>query len=109
MLMRALPVVLLAGALLADGGGYERAAFYLLVAAVPAAAFAALSVFGELVELPGRPRLRLDVGLAAVGLLCVVVAASSRGQAPEAALAGSAAVAALAVYGAQTLAALARR
>jgi hypothetical protein len=47
--------------------------------------------------------------LASLGLLCIVVAAASRGQAPEAALAGSAAVAALAVYGAQTLAALARR
>ena len=103
--MRALPVVLLAGAMLAHG----RTAFYLLLAAVPAAAVAALSLFGELVDLPGRARLRLDVALAALGLLCVVVAAASRGQAPEAALAGSAAIAALAVYGAQTLAALARR
>ena len=105
MLLRALPVVLLAGALILDG----RVAFYLLLAAVPAAAFAALSLFGELVELPGRWGLRLDVALAALGLLCVVVAAASRGQAPEAALAGSAAVAALAVYGAQTLAVLTRR
>jgi hypothetical protein len=108
MLQRALPVLLLAAAMLADASGFDALTFYLLVAAVPAAAVAALSLFGELVELPGR-RLRLDVGLAALGLLCVVVAAASRGQAPEAALAGSAAVAALAVYGAQTLAALARR
>jgi hypothetical protein len=105
MFLRALPVMLLAGALLVDG----RVAFYLLVAAVPAAAVAALLLFGELVELPGRWGLRLDVTLAALGLLCVVVAAASRGQAPEAALAGTAAVAALAVYGAQTVAALTRR
>jgi hypothetical protein len=105
MLLRTLPVLLLAGALLAEG----QAGFYLLVAAVPAAAVAALSLFGELVELPGRWGLRVDVGLAALGLLCVVVAAASRGQAPEAALAGTAAVAGLAVYGAQTLAVITRR
>ena len=106
--LRALPVLLLVGAMLADAGGFEGPASYLLLAAVPAAAVAALSVVGELVELPRR-RLWLDVVLASLGLLCVVVAAASRGQAPEAALAGSAAVAALAVYGAQTLAGLARR
>lgn len=109
MLLRSLPVLLLAGALLADARAFDGLAFYLFVAAVPAAAVAALSLFGELIEVPGRPRLRLDVALAALGLLCVVVAAASRGQAPEAALAGSAAVAALAVYGAQTLTALTRR
>jgi hypothetical protein len=117
MRFRVLPVLLLAGAMLADARGLHEASFYLLVAAIPAAALGALSLFGELVDLPGgangTTRLKLDALLAAVGLLCVLIAAGARGQAPDAstlpALAGSAAVAALAVYGAQTFAALARR
>jgi len=117
MRFRALPVLLLAGAMLADARGFHELSFYLLVAAVPAAAVGALSLFGELVDQPGEGgrvrRLRLDVLLAGLGLLCVVVAAAARGQAPDSstlpALAGSAAVAALALYGAQTVTALARR
>jgi hypothetical protein len=105
----ALPVLLLAAAIVADARGLREAAFYLLLAAVPAAAVAALSLFGNVLDVPGEPWLRLEALLAALGLVCVVIAASSRGQAPEAALAGSAAVAALAVYGMQTFTALARR
>lgn len=107
--LRALPVVLLAGAMIADARGFDRLTFYLLVAAVPAAAVAALSLFGELVDLPGEWRARLDATLAAIALLCIVVAAASRGQAPEAALAGTAAAAALAVYGMHALTALTLR
>jgi hypothetical protein len=109
MSARVLPVLLVLGALGADAAGAHELAFVLLVASVPAAAVSALSLFGRLVELPG---LRLETVLGGLGLLCVVVAAAARGQAPEAstlpAIAGSAAVAAIAVYCAQTLSALLR-
>ena len=116
MSARVLPIVLVVGALLADAGGRHELAFTFLVASVPAAAISALSLFGRLVELPGGERglggIRLETFLGGLGLLCVVVAAAARGQAPDAttlpALAGSAAVAAVAIYCAQTLSALLR-
>ena len=87
----------------------------LVVAAVPAAAIAALSSFGELVELPGRASgelvVRLQVLLGSLGLLGVVVAAAVRGQATEAnavpAAGISALVASLVLYAAYGAAALA--
>src|SRR5215213_2293554 len=103
---RVLPILLVVGALGADSAGRHDLAFTFLVASVPAAAVSALALFGRLVELPGGQRglggIRLETILGALGLLCVLVAAAARGQAPGAAtvpaLTGSAAVAAIGVY-----------
>ena len=106
---RVLPVMLVVGALVADALGRGDLSFALLVASVLAAAVSALSLFGRLVDVPGIA-IRLETALAALGLVFLVVAASVRGQAPDTstlpALAASAALAALAVYGCQTLVAL---
>ncbi len=87
MSSRLLPLALVASAALADGRERHQLAFYLLVAAVPAAAIAALSAFGELVELPGREAgelaARVEATLAVLGLLAVLLAAGVRGQSPE--------------------------
>ena len=119
MANRLLPLALVAAAAVADGRGSHEAAFYLLVAAVPAAAIAALASFGELVELPGRAAgewlARVRALLGALGLLVVVVATAVRGQATDASavpqLGISALVACLvlfAAYGATALASPAR-
>lgn len=106
---RVLPVSLVLGALAADALGRGDLSFALLVASVLAAAVSALSLFGRLVDVPGIG-IRLETVLAALGLVCLVVAAAVRGQAPDTstlpALAASAVLAALAVYGFQTLVAL---
>jgi hypothetical protein len=106
---RVLPVMLVLGALAADALGRGDLSFAFLVASVLAAAVSALSLFGRLVDVPGIA-IRLETALAALGLVFLVVAAAVRGQAPDTstlpALAASAALAALAVYGCQTLVAL---
>ena len=106
---RVLPVLLVLGALAADALGRSDLSFALLVASVLAAAVSALSLFGRLVDVPGIG-IRLETVLASLGLVCLVVAAAVRGQAPDTstlpALAASAVLAALAVYGFQTLVAL---
>lgn len=108
---RVLPVMLVLGALAADALGRGDLSFALLVASVLAAAVSALSLFGRLVDVPGIA-IRLETALAALGLVCVVVAAAVRGQAPEAsalpALAASAAVAAIGIYAFQAITALLR-
>jgi hypothetical protein len=114
MAVRVTPVALVLAAVAADALAHPLLAFYLLVASVPAAAVCALSLFGRLVELPGGARgisvARLEAFLASLGLVFVLVAAAARGQAPDAAalpaLTASAIVAALVVYGAQSLMAL---
>ena len=114
MANRLLPLALVVAAALADARASHELAFYLLVAAVPAAAIAALSSFGELVELPGRASgelvVRLQVLLGSLGLLGVVVAAAVRGQATEASAVPAAGISALvaslvlyAAYGAAAL------
>ena len=107
---RALPVLLVVAAGLADSFQLHEAAFYLLVAAVPAAAISALAVFGELVELPGggpgETRARVESLLAGLALVWVVVAAAVRGNATGdavPALGVSALVACLVVFAAQVL------
>ena len=106
---RVLPVLLVLGALAADALDRSDLSFALLVASVLAAAVSALSLFGRLVDVPGIA-IRLETVLASLGLVCLVVAAAVRGQAPDTstlpALAASAVLAALAVYGFQTLVAL---
>jgi hypothetical protein len=116
MAWRLLPFALVLVALVADARALHVLAFYVLVAAVAVAAVSALSVFGELVERidAGRVELysRAEVVLAAVGLLCVLVSAATRGQAGEGAAApapaASALAAALAVYSLQAVGALYR-
>jgi hypothetical protein len=84
---RALPFVLVLAAAVADASGAGLVATYLLVAAVPAAAAAALTVFGELVERPGRSRgvalARTECVLSVLALVAVVVAAAARGAAVD--------------------------
>jgi len=106
---RVLPVLLVLGALAADALDRSDLSFALLVASVLAAAVSALSLFGRLVDVPGIG-IWVETVLASLGLVCLVVAAAVRGQAPDTstlpALAASAVLAALAVYGVQTLVAL---
>jgi hypothetical protein len=84
---RVLPVVLVLLAACADASGRHGLATSVLVLAIPAAAAAALTRFGELVELPGRVRgvvaLRVDVALGALALVAVVVSAAARAGAVE--------------------------
>ena len=81
---RVLPVGLVLASLLAGAQGHPRLGFYLLVAAVPAAAAAALSVLGELLDAPqhdpARTVLQLELLLGAVGLTLLVAAAALRGD-----------------------------
>jgi hypothetical protein len=111
---RLLPVVLVVAATWADSRDLHELAFYLLIAAVPAAAVSALSLFGDLVDLParapGEARTRLETTLASLGLLLLLVAAALRGQGTETEvppLAVSTLVACLFVFGAQAVTAFA--
>jgi hypothetical protein len=111
---RLLPVAFVVAATWADARELHELGFYLLVAAVPAAAVSALSLFGDLVDLPARApgegRTRLETALASLGLLLLLVAAALRGQGTEAdvpPLAVSTLVACLFVFGAQALTAAA--
>ena len=81
---------------------------------MPAAAAAALTVFGELVQLPARARgvaaARAESALGALGLATVVVAAAARAGAPDGAgvppLAVSAVIACVAAFALQACLAL---
>jgi hypothetical protein len=75
---RLLPVVLVAASAVAQALGYEVASFYLLVAAVPAAAAASLAAFGDLVEHPAVLRLRVETALTGLALASLVAAAAIR-------------------------------
>ena len=116
MASRLLPLSLLLLTLLADAQGLHRHGFYVLVAALAAAAVGALSAFGDLVELsgraPGESLARLEASLAGLGVVLVLVAAAARGQSAAAdtvpPLATSATVAALLVLGPLGLAAVVR-
>jgi hypothetical protein len=116
MAWRLLPFALVLAALVADMRELHRLAFYVLVAAVAVAAVSALSVFGDLVERADAGRVeryaRAEVFLGAVGLVCVLVSAATRGHAEEGVAAPAPAVsalgAALAVYALQAVGALYR-
>jgi hypothetical protein len=116
MAWRLLPFALVLAAVVADARELHLLGFYVLVSGVAVAAVSALSVFGELVEREDAGRVELyaraEVLLAALGLVCVLVAAATRGQAGEAAAAPAPAVsalaAALAVYSLQAVGALYR-
>ena len=79
---RALPVALVLASPAAASLGSSRAAFYVLVLAVPAAAVAALSLLGELLDARPRDPARVVVGieltLGVGGLALLVVAAALR-------------------------------
>lgn len=117
MASRALTVGLVLAAVAADAHALHRLGFYLLVAAVPGAAIAALAAFGELVELPGhapgQALARLQALLGGLALALVVVAAAARGHATDGgtvpALAASASLGCLVVFAMQGLAALERQ
>ena len=106
MASRLMPLALVLSAAGADARGLHRIAFYLLVTGVAVAAVSALSVFAELVDLPPRAHgaqyLRAELVLAALGLVCVLVAAAARGHGNDGVgpppPAASALVGALSVY-----------
>jgi hypothetical protein len=116
MAWRLLPFALVLAALVADTSEHHRLAFYVLVAAVAVAAVSALSVFGDLVERadagPVERYARADVFLGALGLVCVLVSAATRGHAEDGVAAPAPAVsalaAALAIYALQAAGALYR-
>jgi hypothetical protein len=108
MARRVLPVGLVVAAAAADGAGVHGMAFYLLLAAVPAAAVAALDAFGELLDDAGS---HLHALLWAVVLALTVAGAAVRAPAitegTVPALARSALVACLGIFCVQALVALA--
>jgi hypothetical protein len=116
MASRVLPVGLLLLTLVVDAEGLHQVGFYVLVFALTAAAVSALSLFGDLVELPGRAPgvalARLEVACGGLGALLVLVAAAARGQTAAAdavpALAVSATVGALLFLGPVLVAAAVR-
>jgi hypothetical protein len=117
MTARALPAALALAAAFADGRGRHELAYWLVVAAVPAAASAALSGFGGLVEAVPRSdeelraRAFTTFGGLALGLMVLAAAVRSPAHLDSAvpALGTSALVAALALYGFQAVVALATR
>ena len=96
---RLLPFLLVVGALLADGGTAHRAAYYLVLLAVPAAAAAAFVGVADVLE--GKPALARGI-TATVSLVLLVIGCAARAGAAEGAavpaVAVSAAVAAAIVY-----------
>ena len=117
MTARVLPAALALAAVLADSSGRHQVAYWLVVAAVPAAACAALSGFGGLVEAAPRSdeegRARALTALGGLALALMVLAAAVRSPAhldrTVPALGSSALVAALALYGFQAVVALTAR
>lgn len=96
---RLLPFLLVVGALLADGGSAHRAAFYLVLLAVPAAAAAAFVGVADVLE--GKPALARGI-TTSVSLVLLVLGCAARSGAPAGAavpkVAISAAVAAAVLY-----------
>ncbi len=99
------------GTAVADAAALHELAFYLLIAAVPAAAVAALSALGDLLDGSGGSRLaRVHVVLSGLALLWIVVAAAVRSAAVDGSVspaAFSALAVCLAVFAIQGAAALA--
>jgi hypothetical protein len=98
---RLLPLSLVAGALLADGAGLHRAAYYLVLLAVVGAAAAAFVGVADVLE--GKNGAWLRAITTSLAVVFVLVDAAARANMPTGAsvpkLAISAAVAALVVYG----------
>jgi hypothetical protein len=101
MLLRIAPAALVVGAAAADGGGAHALAFYLLLAAIPAAAVTALERFGALVEGASGFQAFLSGLALALLVLSSSVRSSSVGAVPALAVSALAAcVAVLALQGA---------
>jgi hypothetical protein len=102
---RLLPGSLALGALLADAAGVHRAAFYLVLLAIPAAAAAAFVAASDVLEGKAAWLRGLTCGLA---LLFFVAGSAVRGNAPRGSgvptLAVSSVVVALILYGLPLLA-----
>jgi hypothetical protein len=83
MLAKAAAIALLLGAVLADSAGAHSAAYYFLLGAVPAAAVAALTSLGDLVEEGVPPRISaiLQTVLGGLAVVLVVAATTSRSSA----------------------------
>ena len=117
MTARVLPAGLALAAALADARGRHELAYWLVVAAVPAAACAALSGFGGLVEAvprsdeEARGRALTTLGGLALGLIVLAAAVRSPAHLDHTvpALGSSALVGALALYGFQAVVVLAAR
>jgi hypothetical protein len=78
----ALSASLLLAAVIADSGGARTLAFYLVLAAIPAVAVAALSFFGDLVEGSADDEAgALYVGLTSLALVLLVIGAAVRANA----------------------------
>jgi hypothetical protein len=113
---RTLPAVLVVSAAFADTRRAHELAFYLLLAAVPAAGAAALAHFGALVDAPEgsehERHARADVTTSAFALILIVIACAVRSPARLEAgvpVAGvSVVVVCLCVYGVQAVLALSR-
>ena len=111
MAARSLPAALAFIAVLADARGRHELAYWLVVAAVPAAAAGALTLFGALAEVAPRTdeeaELRVLTTFAAIAAGLVVLAAAVRSPArldvTVPALGTSALVAALSLYCLQAL------
>jgi len=97
MLLRIAPAALVVGAAAADGVGSHGLAFYLLLAAIPAAAVVALERFGALVEGASGFQAFLSGLALALLVLSTAVRSASLAERPLPALAVSALVACLAV------------
>jgi hypothetical protein len=102
----ALSAGLLLAAVVADSGGARSLAFYLVLAAIPAVAVAALAFFGDLVEGSADDEAgALYVGLTGLALILLVIGAAVRANALRdaalPALGVSAVVGALALIGLQ--------
>jgi hypothetical protein len=75
----AISSALVLGAVVAAGAGARAAAFYLVLAAIPAVAIAALSHFGELVEGSADAEAgAIYVGLSTLALILLVLGAAVR-------------------------------
>jgi hypothetical protein len=102
----ALSASLLLAAVVADSSGARSLAFYLVLAAIPAVAIAALSLFGDLVEGSADDEAgALYVGLTGLALVLLVIGTAVRANALQdaalPALGTSAVVGALALIGLQ--------
>lgn len=100
------PAALLVGALAADGAGAHSLAFSLVLVAIPVVALAALGFFGELADGSADDEAgALYVGVTALALILLVIAAAVRSNAATGAvvppLGTSAAVGALGLLGLQ--------
>jgi hypothetical protein len=115
--VRILPAALALLAAIADGRGRHETAYWLVVAAVPAAACAALNLFGSLVEVAPRSveeaerRALATFGTLALGLIVLAAAVRSpaRLDAGVPALGTSALAAAMCMYALQAVVAAGTR